>query len=502
MQLSQQMKLSPRMIQATEILQMPMLQLQERIEQELESNIALEQVEPGVDARQIEEQRRDQVNEDRAGSRELVIGDETTGDAADFQRLNEFESSYSEASENEFSSQRFRSRRELGDRDRKMDAMANIAARSQSLTEQLLNQWTFAEVEPDVAAVGRKIIEYIDDDGFLSTDLATILDQNRAMRGLTEPLTAALLERTLRELQFWLDPPGLGARDVREALLLQVDDFELHDEEDANNWADVRLLIEDHLDDLLENRLPRIAQQTNLTLERIAAAKALMRKLNPAPGRELSTEDVPPVIPDVIVEFDEHADAYVAAMRNGVVPTLRINRQYEKMAKDRGVEKPTREFIANNVRNAQWLIESIQQRNSTLLRVVNAVLARQREFFDSGPQHLKPLPMTEVADQLGVDVSTVSRAVKDKWMQTPRGIYPLRDFFSLGRETDSGADMSWDAIKATLKEIVEGEDPARPLSDEALAQELKKRGIDIARRTVVKYRQQMDIPPARRRKVY
>jgi RNA polymerase sigma-54 factor len=166
------------------------------------------------------------------------------------------------------------------------------------------------------------------------------------------------------------------------------------------------------------------------------------------------------------------------------------------------VDRETREFVSNNVRNATWLIESINQRKNTLLRVVNVVLNRQREYFDHGPQHLKPLPMIEVADQLGIHVATVSRAVADKWMQTPRGLVPLRKFFSGGTETESGENLSWEAIKHLMREIVENEDKTKPLSDEAIAAELRKRGIDIARRTVVKYRQQLDIPPPAAGSVY
>jgi RNA polymerase sigma-54 factor len=172
------------------------------------------------------------------------------------------------------------------------------------------------------------------------------------------------------------------------------------------------------------------------------------------------------------------------------------------MSRDRSVDKPTREFATRNVRNAHWLIDSINQRKSTVLRVVGVVLARQRDFLDHGPQHLKPLPMIEVADQLGIHVGPVSRAVADKWLQTPRGMVPLRMFFTGGTETESGENLSWEAVKAKLKEIVDAEDKSEPLSDSALAAELKKNGIDIARRTVVKYRQQLEIPPARRRKVY
>ncbi|MHC4142925.1 MAG: RNA polymerase factor sigma-54 [Planctomycetota bacterium] len=166
------------------------------------------------------------------------------------------------------------------------------------------------------------------------------------------------------------------------------------------------------------------------------------------------------------------------------------------------MEKETREFVGNSVRNAHWLIDSINQRKGTLLRVVGVVLARQRDFLDHGPQHMKPLPMIEVAEQLGIHVGTVSRAVADKWLQTPRGVVPLRKMFTGGTETVSGQNLSWAAVKAKLKEIVDNEDKSAPLSDSALVEELKKRGIDIARRTVVKYRQQLDVPPARRRKVY
>jgi RNA polymerase sigma-54 factor len=512
MRLSQQMKLGPRMIQSMEILQMPMIALQERIEQELESNVALELVEPGALAapEDEEEERREGAEDDRAvdriGERELRVGEDSP---AEWQRLSELESSYGDAFDNEYSSARF----QPGERDRKLDAMANVAARGESLAEQLRHQWSFAEVDEDVARAGQIIIDYIGPDGILGADLATILDQNQNVPGIA--LTAALLERALAEVQQWLDPPGVGARDKRECLLLQAAALLEHlgshertaedhpdDEHERAAWEDVVRLIRDHFDDLLQNRLPRIAEAAHLPLERIQAAIGLMRRLNLSPGKDLVDEDVPPVMPDVIVEYDEDLDAYTARLASGVIPTLAVSERYRQMARDRSQAKGTREFIATNVRNAQWLIDSINQRKATLLRVVNVVLARQREWFDKGPQYLKPLPMIEVADQLGIHVGTVSRAVADKWIETPRGMAPLRKFFSGGTATESGRDMSWDAVKATLKEIVAAEDRTSPLSDEALARELKKRGIDIARRTVVKYRQQLDIPPARRRKVF
>ena len=491
MRLGQQMKLSPRVIQSMEILQMPVLALQERIEQELESNVALEQVEPG--------QALDQETpESSVEQRELVVGDSAASDKDDWERLSDMESTYKEAFENEYSSQQYSPSRMAGERDRKMDAMANIVARSASLTEQLMAQWRLAEVPAKIAQAGELLIGAIDDDGLLSSSLEEILEQHRNVPGLD--IDPDLIEEALGEIQHWLEPTGIGARDVREALLLQVDEREAAEGDEG--WADVRLLINEHFDDLLENRLPKIVQQAEMTMERVTAAKQLMRLLSPSPARTLVTETAAPIFPDVIVEFDETSDSYVAALSDGFLPILKVSQRYANMSKDKAEEKTTREFAANSVRNATWLLEAVNQRRSTMLRVVNVVLARQREFLDHGPQHLKPLPMIEVADQLGVHVATVSRAVAEKWMATPRGLFPLRMFFSGGTETESGENMSWGAVRATLQEIVDEEDKHRPLSDEALSQALKERGIDIARRTVVKYRQQLGIPPARRRKEY
>jgi RNA polymerase sigma-54 factor len=501
MRMSQQMKLAPRMIQSMEILQMPMMALQERIEQELESNIALEQLDPRDDGSSDEPVADDDRLAERLDRGELVVGDgnQNGDDAQDWERLSVFESSYRDAFDNAYSSSRSRAG-SSGERDRKMDAMANIAARGESLTDNLLHQWTFAEVDPETARIGELLIGYIDGDGLLRVDPRIVIEQNVGVPGLE--LTPEKIGETIEALQHSLDPAGIAARDPRECFLLQIDSLELNDENPAHDWDDVRLLIREHYDDLLQNRLPKIAQEADLSLERIRAAMDLMRRLNLSPGRDLVDEEVPPVIPDVIVEFDEESDQYVARLADSILPMLNVSKQYQKMAKDRAQDKSTREFITNSVRNAQWLIDAINQRNSTLLRVVNVVLARQREFFDHGPQYLKPLPMIEVADQLGIHVGTVSRAVAEKWLQTPREVVPLRRFFSGGTATEGGRDMSWEAVKATLQEVIDAEDKTKPYSDEALAAELKKRGIDIARRTVVKYRQQLNIPPARRRKVY
>lgn len=490
MKLGQQMKLSPRMIQSMEILQMPLLALQERVDQELESNIALEVVEgEGVERDATEPSPEDQ---------EMVVGEAGDG-SDDYERLSDLERDYSDAVDNQYSSSSYSKARHGGERDRKLDAMANLEGRGASLGEQLLRQWTFAEVDEETAAAGAMLIHFITDEGLLGTDLASILEQNpdAAEAGLT----LEKLEQILLTLQQWLEPPGLGARSIQECLLLQVESFRDRADDDVD-WGVVGMLIEEYLDDLVQNRLPRIAEQADLGIDQVSEAMVAMHRLNLSPGRDLVNVEVPPIIPDVIVEYDEQADAYLAALCDGVLPPLRVSPRYTTMASDDSLDKETRSFISRNVSNAQWLIESINQRSNSLLRVVNVVLARQREYFDLGPQQLKPMPMVEVADQLGVHVATISRAVAGKWMQTPRGMVQLRRFFSGGTETAAGENVSWEAVKAILGEIVEGEDKSKPFSDEMLSAALRERGIDIARRTVVKYRQQLGIPPARLRKQY
>ena len=496
MKLGQQMKLSPRMIQSMEILQMPLLALQERVDQELESNIALEVVEgesPERDASDAESS-----SESSSEDQEMVVGEAGDG-ADDYERLSDLERDYSDAVDNEYSSSSYSKSRHGGERDRKLDAMANLEGRGESLGEQLLHQWTFAEVDEETAAAGALLIHFITDEGLLGMDLESILQQHPD--AVEAGLTLQQLEQVLLALQQWLEPPGLAARSIQECLLLQVDALRERAEDDVE-WDVVGMLIEKHLDDLVQNRLPRIAEQTDLSIDQVSEAMSAMHRLNLSPGRDLVNVDVAPIIPDVIVDYDEQADAYLAALCDGVLPPLRVSPRYTTMASDESLDKETRSFISRNVSNAQWLIESINQRSNSLLRVVNVVLARQREYFDLGPQHLKPMPMVEVADQLGVHVATISRAVADKWMQTPRGMVQLRRFFSGGTETAAGDNVSWEAVKAILEEIVDGEDKAKPFSDEMLAAALRERGIDIARRTVVKYRQQLGIPPARLRKQY
>jgi len=521
MRMGQHMKLAPRMIQSMEILQMPLQQLEERIAQELESNATLELSEAGEEgpdstgsgANAQAEARADAAADINAEDQPMRV-DEGHGED-DFARLDSFEQTHPDAAENAFDDEArppeaarledlgsFSRARLEGEPDAKSEAMANTASRAASLIEQLQDQWRLADVEDSLRPLGEQVIAFIDDDGYLRTNLETVID--RWPPDQPKP-TKEELERGLRAVQLLIEPAGVAARDTRECLLLQIEALsEQHGGggEDRAEWGVVRKLIDEHLEDLAQNRLPRIVEKTGLSMEELKHAMERMRVLSLAPGRQLVQDPPSAIVPDAIVEYDADSDRYVAYLNDSRMPGLRINREYAMLAKDRAAPKPTREFLKKSLSNASWLIDAVEQRRKTLLRVIKVVVEAQREFFDYGPQALRPLPMTLVAEQLGVHVATVSRAVAEKYLLTPRGIVPLRSFFSGGTQTQSGEEMSWDAIKAALKDIIDAEDKHNPLSDDALADALKDRGIEIARRTVAKYRDQLNIPSARLRKAY
>lgn len=500
LRMGQQMKLAPRMIQSMEILQMAQPALEERIEQELASNPTLEQVEPGSDQDTLLAEREQEKRDDREGERELVVNDtnDKAGQADDFERLSNMSEQYgdswaSNTSESGESSFR-RAANTGGERDAKMDAMANTAARGASLYDQLVDQWHLVDIDQPTSELGEYLIGFVDADGYLRNSTQDLLDQ--APPGST----AEGIEECIELLQEALEPNGLCARDFQECLLLQID-AKTYLDRDADLKIE-RLLVSEYLKDIEANRYPKIAKSTNLDIDTVQKAVHNLRQFHPHPGRLLATDTVRTITPDAVIDYDDETDSYSVQLTHSRLPALQISASYEKIASDKSEDKKTREFIGTNLRNARWLIDAVRQRHATLLRVIGVVIEAQREFFDQGPQALKPLPMTLVADQLGIHVATVSRAVSEKYLQTPRGIFPLRMFFSGGTETDQGDAMSWTAVQAKLKEVIDSEDKNKPWSDDALVDELKKHGIEIARRTVAKYRKQLNIPPARQRREY
>ena len=490
MRMDQRQVLTPRMIQSMEILQLPLGALEERIDQEMQVNPVLEMRARNGEANGAATESGPALN--RADDeRSLAM---TEDGAADFRRLDRL-SDYLE--NEEFSTNNtFRPSHWSGqDRDAKMDAMANTASRGSNLTEHLLNEWAFVEAAPELKRVGALLIDYIDADGYLRTPFDRIQLESR------DPIPSEQLEQALKFVQ-QLDPPGVGARDLVECMLLQLDALENDEELSEGHDFDLeRDLVRDHLTDLGQNRYPLISKKLGFSIEEIKDAVKRLARLQPHPGKSFGTTDAPPITPDAEIFFNEDTGKYDVKMSRDIAPSLYLKGRYLKMLKS-NPDKKTKEFLNNNVRNAKWLIEAIEQRRGTIERVIRVVVETQREFFDSGPEFLKPLPMIGVADQLGVHVATVSRAVSEKWVQTPRGIFPLRRFFSGGTQSASGEDMSWDAVKEKLKIIVDNEDKQNPLNDDELVEKLQEQGIDIARRTVAKYRKVLNLPTARQRKAY
>ncbi len=508
MKLGQQMKLAPRMIQSMEILQMPLSELCERIEQELESN-------PTIELAEIDPSLRDRSEEGAStADQELSIDPES---ASDFARLDDYTAANPDAAENTYADAKMtrdfddlpRTRSASGERDAKMDAMASAPARAASLTDQLLDQWALVDVDERIKVLGEVLIQNLDEDGYLRASFEEVADRASEQVKALEP-SEADWELALQAVQLLLEPAGVGARDAKECLLIQIDALadrlgEDRDDEITVSQEGVEIatrLVSEFFDELMKNKLPKVAAKSGLDLDEINIGINLLKRLSLSPARRLVTDAPSVVIPDGIVEYDEENDRYFAYLSDGRLPDVQINKEYAKMSADKSVPDADRTFLKKNLSNAQWLIDAVGQRRHTLLRVINAVVDEQRDYFDYGPEALKPLPMKTIADRLGIHVATVSRAVSEKYIMTPRGVVALRGFFSGGLATDSGEDVSSNSVKATIEELIEGEDKGKPLSDEKIVQALKERGIEIARRTVAKYRDQLGLPTARMRKQF
>ena len=486
--LEQQMKLSPRMIQAMEILQMPLMDLQERIESELQSNPVLE-VQPAEDETvEAPQDAADESPPDR-GETAMVVREDRPAD--DFQRMSEFQDEYEPWLYPDQAPARARAGDD-GQRDRKLDAMANAPALAQTLCDYLLQQWMFVETDDLTRQAGEVLINAIDEDGYLRTPLEEIAASEDAKDKI--PLQA--LRNALAQVQT-LEPPGVVARDLRECLLLQ-----LQAEAAAGQSVELELtLVQDYLRDIELNRLPQISRRTGKSVEEIRKAIGNLSHLTPRPGSLVGQRAVPVVVPDVVVEFDEQGNVVVSVPQS-LSPHLHISRAYQRMAKDQQTDRDAKTFLRRNIRSAQWLISAVEQRRHTLRRVVEEIFDVQKEFLYSGSEALKPLPMADVAEKVGVHVATVSRTVAGKYVQTPIGIWPLRMFFSGGKMSSGGQDMAWDAIRSKLRDVIDAEDKQNPLNDDQIVAELAKHGIKIARRTVAKYRDLMDIPPKQKRRRY
>lgn len=482
--LSQQQRLTPQLIQAMDILQLNAMALESRIEQELDGNPALEAI--SADDDQVVAPEPAPVADERDGEKALVVSE--GGGSEEFERLDNLTREY-DLFEEDSDYRGTRSRARIAEEgDLKMDAMASAPARPVSLREHLLEQWKLIEIDESTRKLGEGIIDAVDDTGRLNLPLEQIAIQ------IDPPAPLEKVKDALAQVQ-QLDPPGIAARDLKECLLLQLEampvdtDFE-------------QLLIEQHFEDLQRNRLPQIAKAMGVEIDDIKDALQVISRLSMHPGLDVSDQSAPAVVPDVLVEYNELERRYDVRLARGNTRELRISDEFREAMEKARQDKQAREFIKQKLDAAGAIIDAIRYRRERLLEVGKAVVEAQQEFFDKGEQHMKVLRMSDMAARFGCDPSTISRTVDDKWMQTPRGIFPLRRFFTGGTESADGEALGWDSIKAKVQEIVNGEDKSDPLSDDAIVEKLAADGVYIKRRTVAKYRAQLDIPTARQRRQY
>jgi len=480
------MRLAPQIIQSIEILQLPLIELKQRIEEELLENALLEQVDPTEEKREEPSQTEASASGETESAEaaedkvEPVTVDEAN-EAEQYQRLDELTRYY-----DDYGAGRRSASRHAGEDDPKQEAFDNSPAPDIALPEHLTRQLTYMDIAPEIKHICENIIANLDDHGWLSGPLEEI---TASMGGEVTPEDG---EEALHLVQS-LEPRGVGARDIKECLLLQLDprrgDYDL-----------LRTLIEKHFDDILRNKYPKVAREVGCTMEELKEAVEEIGKLNPTPGALFEKSTVPHVMPDLRIE--ESDGEYIVLLNDSWLPPLRISAYYARRLQQKDLDPKTREYLQKKLQNAQGLIAAIEQRRTTVHRVAAEIVKVQRDFFDKGPLHLTPLKMQDIADAVGVHVSTVSRAISDKYAETPRGIYSLKYFFTGGLAKEGGDTESWEVVRQKLLSIVDREDKGNPLSDEDLAKALKEEGIEIARRTVSKYRKSLSIPSSRQRKRY
>jgi RNA polymerase sigma-54 factor len=487
----QQLRLAPRMIQSMEILQLPIADLQAKIAKELQENPFLEQKEKHGE--------QDGTTPEFDPDSTPLKHDET-GDL-EFSRLEELNRDW----DNHFNEDHRISRSALEEEgDRKLDAMANMPTRPQSLQDYLAEQLGEMELTPSQRRLAKHICSFIDRTGYLGVrERASEDDEKDTFRYATleeiaglydEVVTPEDVEDTLVHVVQKLDPPGVGARSAKECLLLQIGP-------DTPNRDVLRILIRDHLEDIAYNRIPVIQKATKFDIPTIQdAIESLHHNLAAAPGLKYADADTQYVMPDVIVERTDDED-YSVRLTDEWVPKIRISQRTVDLIKNKELDEKVKEELRKKLQSADWLVKAVEQRRNTLLKVTRAIIQHQREFLDAGPEHIHPLKMQQIADQVKVHVTTVSRAVDDKWVQTPRGVFPLKRFFGGGKKNDqTNEDVAYEVMKQKLMELVSDEDKASPLSDEELVAKLNEAGYPVARRTVTKYRKMLKIPSSRQRK--
>ncbi len=473
--LGQELRINPRLYQAMDLLYMPLLDLQQHLKQELVANPFLEMVEPVEETMDETDNNDTKEDENEVDWEDILLdGFETGGRREEYEEREYFEPT---------------------------------AVATRDLYDHLHDQISLLRLEPRQIIIAEEIIGNIDDAGFLTCPLEQVVDSlNLLLEGQESaeseeggdpdseaipPFTLEEVEEVLRTIQ-GLDPAGIGARDLRECLLLQLNDLHLEN-------GLVHAIVDKHFEQLVNHRWAEISKELGVSPRDVQAAADEIAKLDPKPGLQYSGGEGNYIIADLVVEKIDND--YIVFHNDTALPRLRLSRSYREVAQDKAKFKgENKEFISNKLNNANWMLQAIEQRRQTMLKVMNFIVNRQRDFFEEGIEHLKPLTLREVAEVINMHESTVSRVTNQKYVQTPRGVFPLKFFFSSGLSTDSGEDVSARGIKARIQKLVNDEDPKKPLTDQAIVDILKREGINIARRTVAKYRDQLGILSARMRK--
>jgi RNA polymerase sigma-54 factor len=449
--LSQELRLTPQQILQSTILQLTNLALEARVIQELEQNPVLEEEEPEEHPAELEEeQATDNDEENEIDWEELLPQND------DYQPKEEY--------------------------DRSKEEYRPVQVSPRGLVDHLFDQLKLMNLKPAEQQIATEIIWNIDERGYLTTPLENI--------AYSFSSTAEQVERILKLIQ-QMDPPGIGARNLQECLLIQLQ--QLKGSEDA------LLIIRDYFDDFANRRFPQIMKSLGWNRERIQRVQELVMKLNPRPGSTLSAPDPNYVVPDLIVE--KVGNDFIIEINDSRIPELRINSGYLQMiSNDKKLDQDTKNYLKKKIDTAKWFIQSIYQRRITMIKVMKAIINRQRDFFEDPRNPLKPLILKDIAEDVKMDISTISRVTNGKYVQLNSGIYELKYFFNEGMMDESGEEVSTRIIKDKLKEIITKENKQKPYSDDYLATLLKREGYPIARRTVAKYREQLKISVARLRR--
>jgi len=474
--LRQDLRINPRLYQAMDLLYMPLLDLQQHLKQELLENPFLELQEPSEEEPEVATPEEERVKAEEAKEKEQtnwedILLDGFRGDGG------------------------YREERE------EQEYHEPVSVQQHGLADYLRDQLQLQSLDQRQMLLAEAFIGNISDDGYLTAGVEenvaganAMLEEFAADRphaNTVSPYTAAEGEELLRVLQS-LDPPGVAARDLRECLMLQLR------ERGEQESLEYRLLAEAY-EDFIAHRWSDLGKRLGLDPARVQAAADNIAKLDPKPGLRYSTSGDDYIVPDLVVEKID--GRYRVFLNDTNLPRLRLSRSYQEVARDRKkFTGENRDFITQRLNSAQWMIQAIEQRRQTMLKVMNFIVDRQRDFFEKGIEYLRPLTLREVAEVINMHESTVSRVTNEKWVQTPRGVLPLKFFFSSALSTTTGEDASARAIRAQIQKLVSEENNQDPLTDQQIVQKLRERGVRIARRTVAKYRDQLAILSARMRR--